>query len=274
MRLGIVGATGWLGSALGQRVLDSGLVQAPDLVLLNRSGARPEYHGRADVTWASDAADLVARADLVVLSVRPEDYSGLALHAPGRLVVSFLAGVPMWALAETGGRVVRAMPNAAAELGRSYTPWLAAAEVTEADRKLVRALLATIGTEDEVGYESHIDYLTGLSGSGAAYPAMMAAAMLAHARAQGLTEAVARHAVETVICGGADLLSGRIESASELIETYRGYRGTTAAGLDAAEAIGFVAAIVVALGAAAAEVERRWSPVPTPPAGTDEVASS
>jgi pyrroline-5-carboxylate reductase len=263
MRLGIIGATGWLGSALGCEVLDSGLVRGPDLVLLNRSGARPEYHGRTDVSWASDVADLVARVDVVVLSVRPGDFAGLALRAPGRLVVSFLAGIPMGVLAGTGGRIVRAMPNAAAERGRSYTPWLAAPEVTEADRLVVRALLAAIGTEDEVGDERQIDQLTALSGSGAAYPALMAAVMLAQARAAGLPEPVARRAVEAVVCDGAELLRGRIETAPELVETYREYRGTTAAGLDAAERAGFSAAVAAALEAATTKAGRMWPPGPS-----------
>jgi pyrroline-5-carboxylate reductase len=258
MRLGIIGATGWLGSALGRAVLDSRLVATSDLVLLNRSGPWPDYHRRTDVTWASDVTDLVAQTDAVVLSVRPEDYTGLGLHAPGRLVISFMAGVPMAALARTGGRIVRAMPNAAAARGRSYTPWLAGPGVTGADRALVRAILATFGTEDEIREEAQLDVLTALSGSGAAYPALMAAAMLAQARVRGLPEEVARRAVEAVVCDGADLLRGRIETAPDLLDTYRGYRGTTAAGLDAAEAMGFAKAIQEALEAATIKAGRMW----------------
>lgn len=263
MRLGIIGATGWLGGALGRAVLERGLVAAPDLVLLNRSGVRPDYYGRPDVTWAKDVADLVALVDAVVLAVRPEDFAALGLRATGRLVISFMAGVPMAALAGTGGRVVRAMPNAAAERGRSYTPWLADAAVEEADRRVVQAILGAIGTEDEVAHEGQIDYLTALSGSGSAYPAMMAAAMLADARGRGLAEAVARRAVEAVICDGAEMLRGRIEDAPALVETYRAYRGTTAAGLDAAEARGLPDSVAEALDAATRKAGRMW-PVPMP----------
>ncbi|TNC48621.1 NADP oxidoreductase [Rubellimicrobium rubrum] len=250
MRLGIIGATGWLGSALGRAVLERGLVAGPELVLLNRSGVRLDYHGRTDVAWASDVSDLVARVEVVVVAVRPEDYGDLALHAPGRLVLSFMAGIPMAALSGAGGRIVRAMPNAAAGHGQSYTPWLAAADVTQADRVVVRAVLATIGTQDEIGTEAQIDSLTALSGSGAAYPALMAAGMLAHARASGLPEPVARRAVEAVVCQAAELLRGRIETAADLVETYRAYRGTTAAGLEVAEANGFSGSIAQALDAA------------------------
>ncbi|WP_139081263.1 pyrroline-5-carboxylate reductase family protein [Rubellimicrobium roseum] len=63
-------------------------------------------------------------------------------------------------------RVVWAMPNAAAETGRSYRPWLAGRAVIAADRAIVRALLARVGTKDEVRDEGEIDYLTALSGWG------------------------------------------------------------------------------------------------------------
>jgi pyrroline-5-carboxylate reductase len=258
-RLGIIGATGWLGSALGRGTLEAGLARAPDLVLLNRSGARPEYHGHKDVTWASGVADLVQQVDAVVVAVRPEDYTALGLQAPGRLLVSFMAGVPMAALARTGGRLVRAMPNAAAESGRSYTPWIAASDVTSRDRRFLRSLLATIGTEDEVGGEDSLDYLTALSGSGAAYPALMAQTMLADARARGLPDPIALRAVEAAVCDGAEMLRGRIATAPALVETYRNYRGTTAAGLDAAHSGGFAEAIRQALEAAARRAGNMWT---------------
>ncbi|MDF2095049.1 pyrroline-5-carboxylate reductase family protein [Aquibaculum arenosum] len=250
MRLGIIGATGWLGSALGKAVLNSGLVEPQDLVLLNRSGPRPDYLGYSEPHWASDPADLVARADVIVLSVRPEDYAGLGLRAEGRLLLSFLAGTPLEVLAASGARVVRSAPNGAADRGQSYTPWIAGPDVTREDRAVVCDLLSTVGREDEVDNEAQIDYLTALSGSGAAYPALMAAAMLADARKAGLPEGVAQRAVEAAVCDGGETLRGHIGEAEETVALYRSYRGTTAAGLDAAEGAGFSKALAEALGAA------------------------
>ena len=260
MRLGIIGATGWLGSALTRALIAGGLGPATDLVLLNRSGARPAEFDHARIGWARDVDNLVERSEAVVLSVRPENFAALHLRASGRLVVSLMAGVPLAALEETTrGRVIRAMPNAAAELNRSYTPWLAGAEVTKEDRAFVRALLARIGTEDEVGGEDQIDYLTALSGSGAAYPALLAAALLSHARARGLPERVALRAVEAVVCDGAEMLRGRIGSALDLLETYLAYRGTTAAGLKAAGKGGFQDSVASALDAATQKAGRMWT---------------
>jgi pyrroline-5-carboxylate reductase len=250
MKVGIVGATGWLGSALGGGLLQKSVVAPADLVLLNRSGPSADYHGERDLVWARNVADLVARTDVVVVAVRPQDWDGLALVAPGRLLISLMACVSTVVLAGTEARIVRAMPNAAAELGRSYTPWLAGPGVTDDDRTAVRTILSAIGTQDEVSSEGQIDFLTALSGSGAAYPALMAVAMLDAARAAGLSEQVSERAVAAVVLDGAAMLAGRIGKTSEMIETYRSYHGTTAAGLAAAESAGFRQAVTAALLAA------------------------
>lgn len=251
MRLGIIGATGWLGTALGRRLLAAGTVLPEDLVALNRSGPRPEHFGAPQVVWARDAADLVAQSEIVVVSVRPEDWPALYLRAPDRLVISFMAGIGLEALAACGGRIVRAMPNGAAEIGASYTPWLAGPGGTAQDRATVTALLSAIGASDEVVSEAHLDALSAVSGSGAAYPALMALALREFLTAHGLPEAIAWRAAESVVCEGAALLSGQIaQEAPRLLDLYHGYRGVTAAGLDAAEAAGFGRSLAAALEAA------------------------
>lgn len=250
MRIGIIGATGWLGSALGRGLLARGIVAPRDLVLLNRSGPRADYHGHADIQWAADLPGLMRGCDVVVVSVRPEDWAGLNLHATGRLVVSFMAGVGADQLVSCGGRIVRAMPNAAAEIGASWSPWWSAADVTPADRETVTRLLSAIGASDELAAESQIDLMTALPGSGAAYPALMAVAMADYMRARGVAEDIAWRAAGAAVCGGAQLLAGRITDAPALVAAYRDYRGTTAAGIDAALAAGFDRAIHAALDAA------------------------
>lgn len=263
MRLSIIGATGWLGSALGRFVLETRFVAPGNLVLLNRSGPQLPYHGSSEVIWAADARDLVAKSDVVVLSVRPADWPPLQLDARGRLVVSFMAGVEIDALSASGGRIVRAMPNAASEIRASYTPWFAAPDVSVADKQVVRGLLSCIGTEDELAAERHIDVMTAVPGSGAAYPALMALAMMEFMKSQGVAEPIARRAVEGTVCGGARLLEGRIGEAAGFIAAYRDYKGVTAAGIDTAEAAGFPAAVVKALQAAtqtAARMNKSFAP--------------
>lgn len=250
MRVGIIGATGWLGSALGGRLLARGMLRPAELLLLNRSGPRKDYHGHADVTWAADITDLVAGSDLVVVSVRPQDWPALNLQAAGRLVLSFMAGIGLDRLGACKGRIVRAMPNAAAEIGRSYSPWLAGPGVADTDRAAVRWLLSAIGTADELEDEGQLDLMTAVPGSGAAYPALMAVALADYLCRHGIEKAVAWRAVEAVICDAPQMLAGRIDQAGAVVDSYLAYQGTTASGITAATSGGFIAGIEAALDAA------------------------
>lgn len=256
-KLGIIGATGWLGHAFGDSLLRQGMWPAQDMVLLNRSGPSEKYAEFPGVIWAQDAAEMCALCDTIILSVRPEDFPVPGFAADEHLLLSFMAG---WTLDQLQAlapkaRLVRSMPNGGATTRQSYTPWVTGPGVTQADTVLVQRLLSAMGGEDRVQTEAQLNYLSALSGSGAAYPALMAQAMLAHARETGLPDRVALRAVEAVICGSAGILTGKMAELDDLLDAYMSYRGITAAGLAAAEAAGFGAAIQAALGAAFAKAE-------------------
>lgn len=257
MRLGIIGATGWLGSALGTRALSQAVWEGGNMVLLNRSAPRAAYDRWPGVAWAKDAADLCARSDVLVLSTRPEDFPQPGFDGAGKLLISFMTAWSLDRLAALcpAARLVRAMPNGAASEGRSFTPWVAGPGLWPGDAALVRRLLAVMGEEVEVRTEAELDYLSALSGSGAAYPALMAQAMLQDALSRGLSQAVAERAVASVLASGG-ALAGNPAQADAMLETYLGYRGVTAAGLNAAVSAGFAQAITAALAAAEAKARK------------------
>ena len=245
-RIGIMGATGWLGGALGRNLLRRG--HPPEgLTLLNRSGPSADYAPWPQVCWAQDLPDLLARCDHVVLSVRPEDYRLPAPHPFDGQVISFMAGVSLSDLARDWpkARIARAMPGGSASQGTAHVPWCGAGDPAP--------VLSALGQVDRVADEGALAYLSALSGSGAAYPALMAQALLAHATAQGIAPDTAWNAVRSVVCAAPALFAAGPDQAAALLETYRGYRGITAAGLAAAEAAGFAASLHRALEAATAK---------------------
>lgn len=249
IRLGIVGGAGWLGGAIAGAVLSTGVVRAPDLSLSYRR-ARPDRF--ADAFWTDDNQALADRSDIIILSVRPEDWPSLDLDASGKLVISVMAGIRLADIGQRHGtrRVVRSLPNAAAEVARSYTPWIASGDATAQDRAAVRAIFAACGVEDEVTSERDIDYLTGLTGSGPAFPSLLAQAMMRHAVEFGLSPEIARRAVNTVLTGTGRLLELRDASPDETVEAFLGYRGTTAAAIEAMREAGIDSAVSRGLEAA------------------------
>jgi pyrroline-5-carboxylate reductase len=249
LRIGIVGGGGWLGAAIAGSILDAGIATPQSLALSYRSQQPDRFAG---AFWTTDNQALADRSDVIVLSVRPLDWANLSFHANGKLVISVMAGIRLSALLHhhKTARVVRALPNAAAEVKYSYTPWIGSMGVTDEDRAIVRAIFDACGIQDEVSEESHIDYLTGLTGSGPAFPALLAAAMIKDALAHGLPTHVARHAVNTVVKGAGRLLEYQDQSPDDIVEAFLDYRGTTAAAIEQMRAAGFDRAVATGLTAA------------------------
>jgi pyrroline-5-carboxylate reductase len=189
---------------------------------------------------------------VIILSVRPSDWHQIEVNADGKLVISVMAGIPLSAICEQlrTSRVVRALPNAAAEVRKSYTAWTATAGTTDDDRTVVRDIFSTCGVQDEVQTEAQIDYLTGLTGSGPAFPALLAKAMMDDAVLHGLDRDMARRAVNTLIIGAGRLLERHDECPGDTVQAFLDYRGTTAAAIDEMRKAGFDSAVARGLTAA------------------------
>ncbi|MGD9510275.1 MAG: pyrroline-5-carboxylate reductase family protein [Geminicoccaceae bacterium] len=252
-RVGIIGGNGWLGNAIAQALIATEAIDPACLTLSGRSDNRgtAQFPG---VHWTKDNDELVDRSSVVVLSVRPDQFAGVHIAASGKLVVSVMASVPAHVIAERTGatEIVRAIPNAAAAIRRSFTPWYATPPVSAENRQLVQALFDPCGEAAEVPLEAHIDYCVGMTGSGAAFPALLAQAMIAHAVAQGLPPAFARRAAKGVVAGASRLLAGENDDPEQIVQAMIDYRGTTAAALEAMIDRGFTKSVAAGLEAAAA----------------------
>ena len=248
-KIGIVGGSGWLGGAIASAILDTGVV-APCALSLSYRSHRPDRF--EDAFWTVDNAVIAERSDVIILSVRPQDWPLLHFSARGKLVISVMAGVRLSDLGTQlqTARAVRSLPNAAAEVRASFTPWIATAGITDSDRKIIDAIFNACGCHAEMRSEGEIDYFTGLTGTGPAFPALLAEAMMTDALAQGIDRKTARRAVDAVFVGAARLLEKNGSCPSDTIRTFLDYRGTTAAGIEAMVTAGFRKAVACGLAAA------------------------
>jgi pyrroline-5-carboxylate reductase len=248
-RVGIVGGNGWIGGALARALVAADVLPVSSLTLSCRS-APPDWLPGA--TWTHDNQTLAEASDVIVLSVRPQDWGAVILAAPGKLVVSVMAGIPLADIAARTGtdRVVRALPNAAADVGCSWTPWTASHAVTDADRGTVRRLLGACGTTDEVPREADIDYLSGHSGTGPAYPALLATALIRDAVAHGIPAEVARRAAVGILIGTGRIFEKTGEDPADTVAAFVDYGGVTAAAINAMRAGGFDELVSAGLAAA------------------------
>lgn len=233
--VGIIGGHGWMGRSLGLALLERNILSADQLVVSSRSGACDVFCNRPDVRCVQDNRELSALADVIVLSVRPQDLADIDIGDEGKnkLLISLLAMASVEKITRQLGsiRVVRAMPNAAAEIRRAWFPWFAAEEVSPSERQLVQQLLESCGMARELPAEHDIDYLTALSGAGPAWPALLARAMLEHAQINGIPDDIALEAVMQTLVGGSLLLEHLGSDPGDMVERLINYDGTTAKGL-------------------------------------------
>lgn len=223
-RLGVIGARGWLGGAIVTAIVDAGVREPRELTLSYRKGIPGSP---AEANWTKDNQALADAADVVIVSVGPEDFSDLGITAPGKLILSVMAGVSLADLALQFGtdRVVRAMPNAATAVRSSYTPWVASEFCTTADKYVAAEVFQACGVSDEIESEAQLDYFAAFTGTGPAYHALLADTLRQDAISRGISPEKARRAATTLLIGSARLMELEDRCPSEVVQDFIDYEG-------------------------------------------------
>lgn len=234
MRVAIIGG-GKMGEAILSRLLavpgDSASVIEVDPArrrLLEERYQAPVYDA---------APDGIAGADLVLLSVKPQDvssvYRALGSLESGQVLVSIMAGVPIAAIRSGTGHpaIVRAMPNTPAAIGEGFTVWTATPEVPAERWNAVRSLFAQLGQEWFVLDEKYLDMATAVNGSGPAFVYLFVEALVDAAVAIGLPRPMAQDLVLQTVRGSAAYVQASGAHPAQLKNEVTSPAGTTAAGL-------------------------------------------
>jgi len=172
-------------------------------------------------------AELAARADVVVLAVKPAALDAVASELGGAgAVVSLLGATPLDRVraAFPASEVVRVMPNLGVEIGRGVL-----CVAGEPDAAL-RALLGELGHVVELP-DSEFDAATAVMGCAPAYLALAVEAIADAGAADGLDSELARELVVETAIGTAELL--RLRHPAEVREAVASPGGSTEAGLEA-----------------------------------------
>jgi pyrroline-5-carboxylate reductase len=211
--------------------------------------------------FAECTPDAVAGAALVVLAVKPQQMctaaKALAPHlagVPGPVVLSIAAGIRLADLARWlhgHGRLVRAMPNTPALVGKGVSGVFAAATVDAAGRSLASFVLEAAGEQIWVDDEMMLDAVTGVSGSGPAYVFYFLEALEEAARGLGFAPADARRLAYGTFAGAVALAQASPAEPAALRAQVTSKGGTTERALALLEAGAVKAKIVAAVKAAA-----------------------
>jgi len=149
---------------------DKTIVSGPHLTRVN------DLTQRFGVRSETNNLNAIKTADVVLLTVKPQQIVKVLSELRGgfkedALLISIAAGISMRLIAELSGhsKIVRAMPNTPARIGKGMTLWTATPKVTAGQLEIAKSLFSAMGTELQVEDEEYVEKATALSGTGPSY---------------------------------------------------------------------------------------------------------
>jgi pyrroline-5-carboxylate reductase len=253
-RIAILGG-GRIGEALVAGLLSAGW---RELVVTGRREERvAELRERYGVEATTDNEAAVHGAALVVIAVKPQDIDVLLGEIGGILsteqtVLSVAAAIPTAHIeARVADRVpvVRAMPNSPSTVHEGMAGLCAGSHAGEKQLALAEEALSHLGRVVRVP-EQAMDAITAVSGSGPAYFALLAEAMIEAGILLGLAREISTTLVVQTMLGTAKQLRDQRMHPVELREAVTSPGGTTIAAIRELEQAGVRAAFLNAIQAA------------------------
>jgi pyrroline-5-carboxylate reductase len=253
-RLAILG-TGKIGESLLAGLLSSGW---SDVVVTARREERlTELRERYGVEATSSNPEAVAGAKVVVIAVKPQDFEALLGEvapalSPDQTVLSVAAAITTAQIEsrlDSGIPVVRAMPNAPSTVHEGIAGLSAGAHADDVHLDLAEDVLTHLGRVVRLP-ESAMDAVTAVSGSGPAYFALLAEAMIEAGILLGLSREISTQLVVQTMLGTAKLLRDEKMHPVDLREAVTSPGGTTIRAIRVLEQEGVRAAFLNAIQAA------------------------
>ncbi|NET02104.1 MAG: pyrroline-5-carboxylate reductase [Sphaerospermopsis sp. SIO1G2] len=260
IKFGLIGG-GVMGEALLSRLITGGIYQGSEVIVSEPLESRRTFlQQQYGVNVTTDNFSVLNQSqEAVMLAVKPQILSAIAQeladifpleHFP--LIISILAGVTLKNLEAAFPQlpVVRAMPNTPATVGGGMTAICLGAYTDNNHKQKAQEIFTAVGEVAEVS-ENLMDAVTGVSGSGPAYVALMIEALSDGGVAAGLPRPIAKQLALQTVLGTAKLISETNIHPAELKDRVTSPGGTTIAAVSELEKAGFRSAIIQAVKAAA-----------------------
>ena len=228
---------GNMASAIIGGLLHQGLPAARIAVVEPFEGAREALQRNFGIIALPAASAALQASSLVVWAVKPQTFKEAAAAAAPftgqALHLSVAAGITTDSIARWLGtqRIVRAMPNTPALVGKGIMGLYARPGVTAADQQQIEQAIASTGQFLWMDHEEQLDAVTALSGSGPAYVFLFLEAMTQAGVNMGLTAEQSYQLAVATFQGGAELAARSPESAQTLRERVTSKGGTTHAAI-------------------------------------------
>lgn len=263
-KFGLIGG-GVMGEALLSRLIRQQVYQPSEILVSDPQQQRRDFLAQeygVEVT-VDNRLVVTSATEVLLLAIKPQvfdrvaselaDWQGGGGSISVSLVISIMAGVPLRKLevAFPGQPVVRVMPNTPATVGAGMSAIAPGKHIQPHNLELAARILQAVGKVVEVP-ESLMDAVTGLSGSGPGYVAILIEALTDGGVCAGLPRAIAYQLALQTVLGTAILLQESGMHPAELKDRVTSPGGTTIAGIAELESAGFRSALISAVMAATA----------------------
>jgi pyrroline-5-carboxylate reductase len=256
-RVAFLGA-GKMGEALVSGLIRSGGRSAEEIMVTARREERARELGdRQGVQATLSNQEAAGWAPTLILTVKPQDMEALLEQirdhiTPEHLVITFAAGIRCSFIESrlaAGTPVVRVMSNVPVLVDEAMTAISPGSHAEDKDLSVAEELLGSVGRVIRLP-ETAQDAVTATSGSGPAYFALLAEAMIDGCILLGLSRDVATELIVQTMLGTAKMLRDTGMHPVEIREMVTSPGGTTIAAIRHLEQAGVRAAFLNAIDAA------------------------
>jgi len=253
-RIGFLGA-GNMGEALVKGLIEAKVLAADAIIIADASADRcADMDRRYGVRVAKSNVDCVRDADVVLLAVKPQIIAPVLGEISSslsrrQLVISVAAGVATATIHKTVGkdiRLIRVMPNTPALVLEGATAIAKATGLEAGDLDIAREIFGAVG-KVVVLDESLMDAVTGLSGSGPAYVALVIESLADGGVKMGLDRVTAMTLATQTVLGAAKLLLETGVHPGSLKDMVSSPGGTSITGVAALEEGGIRTTFITAV---------------------------
>lgn len=237
MKIGFVGA-GNMGQSILKGLINSGISQN-DLVAITKTADSSKKIATDFKVHASNKIEDIKDCDVVFIGVKPQNINEVLPEIKkslkdNALLISLAVGIKTENLEksfENKVKVIRAMPNTPALVGKGVTGLAKGKNATDVDLEIAQKLFSSVGKVVVVD-ENLIDVVAAASGSGPAYYFYVTEAITQAAIELGLSKEIAEVLVNNTFIGSAQLFENSSETVSELRNKVTSPKGTTLAALE------------------------------------------
>ena len=247
-----------MAEAIISRLLQQGIYSSTQVLISEPVANRREYwQSTYQVGTTNNNQKVLDTSGVVLLAIKPQIFASVTsaltiktdINSP--LILSILAGVTLDKLGQQFPQlpIIRVMPNTPALVGEGMSAIAPNDLVNETQLKTAISLFEASGSVIQVG-EYLMDAVTGLSGSGPAFVALMIEALADGGVASGLPRAIALQLAIQTVLGTAQLVKQENLHPALLKDQVTSPGGTTIAGVAKLEEEGFRSAVISAVKAA------------------------